>query len=414
MRRQLVLIYFLVLSFFSKAQVSMEDFLGDALNEPGIQTTIKQNAFLNTKAYRMAPIQQLQFRTESNQLDPDRQEYALRLNPANPWEMKRNNQYFKSYQELIALDRDRLLKESLLNRYEAIISWLYYQQLKQLKEEDKKLTEKMLGILEGQRFSGYFEPDEYVDLKLDQVDKEIELENILFEIDKQRKQAEILHQPAKTLSIEWNETQVISIDKLELKVDSLLIQKANGGEVAFLEKKIDLANSEWQLEKNNINVGYVQAQYQPFREEQGRKPWNIALGVTIPVFNPNKGDMAKRKMDVIEAQGELDEAKVEQEAKRELAYHKIKSQISRYRNINTMMQELDAGKLAGTLQQMSDNNPAVTIRLQSKLVKLKIMAARLKQEIYLSYIEFLGYSEVLQQLPLVNYLSPQLRLLNSK
>jgi hypothetical protein len=392
----------------------MEDFLGDALNEPGIQTTIQQNAFLNTKAYRMAPIQQLQFRTESNQLDPDRQEYALRLNPANPWEMKRNNQYFKSYQELIALDRDRLLKESLLNRYEAIISWLYYQQLKQLKEEDKKLTEKMLGILEGQRFSGYFEPDEYVDLKLDQVDKEIELENILFEIDKQRKQAEILHQPVKTLSIEWTETQVISIDKLELKVDSLLIQKANGGEVAFLEKKIDLANSEWQLEKNNINVGYVQAQYQPFREEQGRKPWNIALGVTIPVFNPNKGDMAKRKMDVIEAQGELDEAKVEQEAKRELAYRKIKSQISRYRNINTMMQELDAGKLAGTLQQMSDNNPAVTIRLQSKLVKLKIMAARLKQEIYLSYIEFLGYSEVLQQLPLVNYLSPQLRLLNSK
>jgi hypothetical protein len=119
-------------------------------------------------------------------------------------------------------------------------------------------------------------------------------------------------------------------------------------------------------------------------------------------------------MDVIEAQGELDEAKVELEARRELAYRKIKSLISRYRNINNMMQDLDAGKLAGSLQQMSNNNPAVTIRLQSKLIKLKIMAARLKQEIYLSYIEFLGYLEVLQQLPLVNYLSPQLRLLISR
>jgi hypothetical protein len=399
----------MVLPFIAMAQVSMEDFLIDALNEPAIQTTIQQNAFLNTKAFRLAPIKQLQFRTESNQLDPDRQDYALRLNPANPWEMKRNNEYFKSYQELITLDRDRLLKESLTNRYEVIIRWLYYQQLKLLHEEDKNLTEKMLGILEGQRFSAYFDPDDYVDLKMDQVEKEIELENVLFEIDKQRKQAEFLHEPAKTLSIEWNEAMVISIDDLELKVDNLLTQKGNGGEVAFLEKKIDLANSEWHLEKTNINVGYLQAQYQPFREEQGRKPWNIALGVTIPVFNPNKGDMAKRKMDVIVAQGELDQTKVEQEARRELVYRKIKSQISRYRNINNMMRELDAGKLAGTLQQMSNNNPVVTIRLRSKLVKLKIMAARLKQEIYLSYIEFLGYSEVLQHLPLVNYLSPQLR-----
>lgn len=404
----------MVLPLFAKAQVTMEDFLVDALNEPAIQSTIQQNTFLNTKAYKIAPIKQLQFRTESNQLDPDRQEYALRLNPANPWEMKRNNEYFKSYQELITLDRDRLLKESLINRYEAIIGWLYYQELKALKEEDKNLTEKMLGILEGQRFSGYFDADEYVDLKMDQVEKGIELENVLFEIDKQRKQAEFLYEPAKTSSIEWNEALVISIEKLELKVDSLLTQKANGGEVALLEKKIDLANSEWQLEKTNINVGYVQAQYQPFREEQGRKPWNLALGVTIPVFNPNKGDMAKRKMDVIEAQGDLDQVKGEQQARRELAYRKIKSQISRYRNIKNMMQELDAGKLAGTLQQMSDNNPTVTIRLRSKLVKLKSMAARLKQEIYLSYVEFLGYSEMLQLPPLVNYLSPQLRLLISK
>jgi len=414
MIRRVVCFFILVLPSFAKAQVSMEDFLVDALNEPAIRTTIQQNTFLNTKAFRMAPIKQLQFRTESNQLDPNRQEYALRLNPANPWEMKRNNEYFKSYQELIALDRDRLLKESLINRYEAIIGWLYYHELRVLKEEDKNLTEKMLGILEGQRFSVYFDADEYVDLKMDEVEKGIELENVLFEIDKQRKQAEFLYEPAKTSPIEWKESLVISIEKLELKVDSLLTQKANGGEVAFMEKKIDLANSEWQLEKTNINVGYLQAQYQQFREEQGRKPWNIALGVTIPVFNPNKGDMAKRKMDVIEAQGDLDQAKVEQQARRELAYRKIKSQISRYRNIINMMQELDAGKLAGTLQQMSDNNPTVTIRLRSKLVKLTSMAARLKHEIYLSYIEFLGYSEVLQQLPLVNYLSPQLRLLISK
>jgi len=411
---RVVCFLFLGLPLFAKAQVSMEDFLRDALNEPQVQTANEQNSFLNAKEFRMAPIRQLQFRTESNQLDPQRQDYGLRLNPSNPWEMKNNNEYFKSYQELLGLDRDKLVKKSLEDRYNVIIGWLYYQELIVLREEDKIITEKMLGILEGQRFSGYFDPDDYVNLKLDQVEKEIQLEDVRFDIDDHRKKVEGLYKQARTTPIEWHNTSVLSIEKLELLVDSLILQKVNAVEVAIREKKIDLAIHEWRLEKSNINVGYLQAQYQQYRVEQGRKPWNISVGVTIPIFNPNKSDMAKKKLDVIEAQGDLNQAKDKQELGRELSYRKIKSQISRYQNINKMVQELNLDALASTLQQMDNNNPTATIRLQSKLIKLKNMASRLKKEIYLSYLEFLSYSELLQQPPLVNYLSPHLRPLISE
>jgi hypothetical protein len=107
---------FVMVSFLSNAQVSMEDFLLDALNEPAIKSFANQNTFLDSKPFRLAPIRQLQFRTESNQLDPERQDYSLRLSPANPWEMKRNNEYFKSYKEMLQLDRERLVKESLMAR----------------------------------------------------------------------------------------------------------------------------------------------------------------------------------------------------------------------------------------------------------------------------------------------------------
>jgi len=400
---------FVLISFLSKAQVSMEDFLLEALNEPTIKSFANQNTYLNTKPFRLAPIRQLQFRTESNQLDPERQDYSLRLSPANPWEIKRNNEYFKSYQELLQLDRERLLKESLMTRYETIIDWMYYQEVRDLKEEDKKITEKMLGILEGQRFSGFFDADDYVELKMDQIDKAIELEETHFEIDNQRRRVEALYEQARLHAIEWPVTSVMSIERLEAVIDSLSIQKGSGGEVAYREKQIDLANHEWQLEKNNINIGYLQAQYQQYREEQGRKPWNIALGVTIPIFNPNKGDMAKRKLDVIEAEGKFDQAKLEQLEGRELVYRKIKSLVKRHNEINSMMQEINVGALAATLQQIKGNNPIAIIRMQSNLIKLKNMAARLKKEIYLSYVEFLGYSEFLQQTPLINYLSPTLK-----
>jgi hypothetical protein len=398
---------------FVQAQISMEDFLLASLEEPEIKSFSQQENYLKSKPFRLAPIRQLEFRTESNQLDPERQDYALRINPSNPWEVKRNKEYFQSYQELLQLDRNRLLRESLRTRYEVIIGWVYYQEISVLKGEDKQTTEKLLSILEGQRFSTYFDADDYVELKLEQVDRALEVEETKFEIDNQRRRVEGLYENAKLNTLEWPYTAVISLEKLVSVVDSLMQQQTTGGEVSYREKQIDLANREWLLEKNNINLGFLQAQYEEFRTEQGRSPWSVSLGVTIPVFNPNKGDMTKRKLEVLEAQGDLDEAKVEQNSGRELAYRKIKSLMQRHHDITTMMQELNVGTLSTTLQQINDSNPTAMIRLQRNLIKLKTMATRLKQEIYLSYVEFLYYAEVLQQQPLLNYLSPTLTTLTA-
>lgn len=405
--RKLYLI-FLLLPLMGQAQVTMEDFLLAAWEEPSLKSFASQDQFLSTKPYRLAPIQRLEFRTSNNQLDPARQDYALRVNPANPWELKRNNQYFQTYQEALQLDRDRLLKESLQVRYQVIVGWLYYQQLSELKAEDKQSTEKLLSILEGQRYSGFFDADDYVKLKLDQVDKSIELEETHFDIDNQRRRVEALYEQAKLKTLIWPEEAVISLERLEVIVDSLSLNGTTGGEVLYREKQIDLTTHEWQLEKSNINLGFLQAQYQPYRVDQGRKPWNLSLGVTIPVFNPNKGDMTKRKLEVIEAEGDLDAAKSEQQTGRELTREKIKSLIKRHREVNQMMENLNIGSLASMLQQINSSNPSATIRLQSNLIKLKTLAARLRQEIFLSYIEFLGYAEVIQQRPLVNYLSSTL------
>lgn len=399
-------LFFLLLPYLVGAQVSMDDFLMAAWNEPALQSFANQDDYLNTNPYRLAPIRRLEFRTESNQLDRTRQDYALRLNPASPWEMKYTNQYFKTYQELLQLDRDRVLKESLQARYQVIIGWLYFEEIKQLKEEDTRTTEKLIQILEAQRNSAFFDAKDYVELKLDQVEKSIEVEETRFEIDNQRRRVEALYEQARLKNISWSVADVLSIDQVNKVVDSIAAHTPAAGEVAYREKKIDLFNSEWKLEKSNINVGYLQTKYENFRIDQNRRPWSVSLGVTIPVFNPNKANMAKRKLEALEAEGELTQAKSERQAGREMQQAKIESLIKRYRDVTRLMESLKVDELATTLQQIKDSNPVSTVRLQSNLIKSKTMAARLKQEIYLSYIEYLSFSEVLQQRPLINFLSP--------
>lgn len=409
-----LLFFFLFLSSFAQAQISMEDFLAGVWDEPELQAFSNQNAYLNTNPYRLSMVRRLEFRTESNQLDPERQDYALRLNPANPWEVKRNNQYFKTYQEVLQLDQSRKVKESLLNRYQLIIQWAYWTELKKLKEDESRVNQNMIKILEAQRFSDYFDANDYVKLKLNQMEKIIEQEEIQFKIDDQRSRVEALLSKNQYATIGWTSDSLLEIERVEAVVDSIFNLGSGGnGEVAYREKKVMMANDEWLLEKSNVNVGFLQTEYQPFRTEQDRNPWSISLGVTIPVFNPNKGDMAKRKLDIIEAEGDLLRAKDAQESGRALMHAKIKTLISRYRNVKLQFEALKLDELGASLQQQK-GNPMATVRLENNVIKSNEITARLKQEIYGAYIGFLAYAELLQQGPLINYLSPSLQTLPAK
>lgn len=401
-----VLIYcFLFLPSLLSAQVTMDEFLWSALEAPAIKALVNQNVFLESNPYRLSLIRGLEFRTESNQLDPERQDYALRLNPANPWEVKRNNKYFKTYQEVVQLDRDRELKKILKTHYEAIIDWVYLEEQKKLKEEERLITQTLIQILEAQRFSDFFDANDYAELKIDQVEKVVALEELSFDVDTQRSTIEALYPESKDQSISWALSELISIDSIGRWIDNQRNLPLMG-EVAYREKRVELAKSEWALQKSNINIGYVQAQYQQFRIEQNQNPWSIGLGVRLPLFNPNKGKMTERKLEVFEAESDLADAAYQQQAGLELMKRKVKTLMTRYRNIKSQVDSLNVDALASNLQEITDSNPIAVIRLKRSMLKSKNIEARLKKEIYLAYIEYLSYSEKLQQLPLKNYLSP--------
>lgn len=399
---------FTVITFHVSAQVTVDEFLQSVWDDPELKSMNAQNKFLESKPYRLAPVQKMEFRTESNQLDPSRQEFSLRVNPSNPWEMKYTIRYYETYQEMLLLDQSRTLKKSLQVRYQLVVDWLYYQELMSLREEDKKNTETQLRILEGQRASSYFKAEDYLDLRLELIEKVIELESTHFEIDNQRRMVDTYYEAARFKNLLWAEHAVISVNKIENVVDSLWHLDSGSGEVAYRQKKVELASDAFRLEKSNINVGFLQARYQEYRLEQDRRPWSLSMGVTIPIFNPNKGDMTRRQLDALGAQADLEKAKSDHQNGRMIMREKVKNMVKRYHEIDALADSMKISGLLSTVQVMKNNNPAITVRAQSNLIKMKVMKARLRREIFIAYLEFLDYSEAIQQHPLINYLSPHL------
>jgi len=401
-------VLFLLGSSRSFAQLSMAEFLLSVKSDFDLTSFEEQIRYLDNKPYRLSPLQKVEFRTKNNQLDPSRQDYGLRFTPANPWELKNNNLYFKQYRSVLSLEKELAFKDALIIRYNLIISMLYYSEIKAIKEEDRRLINAQVSILEKQRHSDFFNAEDYIELKLDQMDKTVEFEEATFELDNQLRKMVGVYPAAGQKQIDWRYENILSIERLENVVDSLFGLSSTPVTLTYRDNQIDLANREYQLEKSNINVGFLQTQYEEYRTEQDRKPWSISLGVTIPITNPNKGDMTKRKLEVIEAQHERDETNAELETNKIVTHEQLKSLLARYRDIHEKIMALNTGTLSSTLNAIKDDNPMATVRFNGNLLKLKSIEAKLKQSILITYIQFLGYTDMIQQQPLINYLSEEL------
>lgn len=393
------------------AQTGFGSFIRAAKDDPAVSMFDLQVEYLNGKPYRLAPVQKLELRTETNQLDPSRQEYALRVAPANPWELRQNNQYFKELKSSIALEKGIVLKEVLLERYTLIIELVTYAGLRDLAQRKLELTQTSLSMLEKQQLSGYFDGEDYVDLKLEEMDKAVDVDEASYEADNAARKVTALFPDAMLTVKSWTLSDILTIEQIEKLQDSLQTSMPEATSLSYYQKKIDLADREYKLERNNINFGYIQAKYQDFRIEQGRKPWSVGLGVTIPVFNPNKGDMTKRKLESIESQQELKEAKVELGKDQVRLREQLRDLIASHRKIEEKIKALNISSLARTLNTMQKSNPVAGVKFQGNLIKLEELALKLKQNILITYTEWLASTDALQQLPLTNYLSRNLETL---
>ncbi len=392
-------------------QVTVTEFIKSSMTAPEVKMFTSQLSFLQDKPYRLSPLQKLEFRTQNRELLSYQQEYGIRFTPANPWEVRNNNRYFQHYQTALSLEKDLVLKEVLLGRYALIISYLYTIDLKSLAEANKKLIENQLSVLEKQSSSSLFDPEEYVKLKIELLDKSVSLEEIDLDLFNQRTEINQAYPTAFQKELPWSSSSLIGIERIKEVMDSLRLLNVTSSQAAYQQQKMNLAESEYNLEKANVNVGFLQTEYDHRRVEQDRTPINISLGITIPLTNPNKGDMTKSKLDLIEAEHDLESVQQDTHVSREMASGQLESLISRYHDLHSKVLELENGTLSSDLSRMKNGDPLALIRFDESLNKLKVLQAKLRRSILTSYVNYLSVYDQLQQQPLINFLTDKLEVI---
>ena len=91
MIRHILAIAFVLSGLTASAQVTLAEFIKSANEDPEVKTFSEQARYLEQRTYRLPFLQRLELRTQNRELLANQQEYALRVTPANPWEVRNNN-----------------------------------------------------------------------------------------------------------------------------------------------------------------------------------------------------------------------------------------------------------------------------------------------------------------------------------
>jgi hypothetical protein len=390
------------------AQLSLGEFLGSALSDHEVKTFSDQMSYLDTRPYQLSPLREVQLRTQNRELITTQQEFGIRLSPANPFELRSQNRYFREYNKALSFEREFALKEALLVRYLTVIEYIYFSDLLQLTNEGISNLDEQLAILEKQSGSRYFDAEDFVDLRMDQLDYTVDMEETRFELANQVHHISRTYPQAYQQSINWSNSNVISPQRIREVVDSLELLSIKTSWVAYQEQRVRVAQSQYSLEKNNFNLGFIQGSYDNRRVNQDRNPISISAGLSLPITNPNKGDMARRKLEEIEAKYDVEEEVYEAETDKKILSDKVRGLIDRLEHLENKLKVLKESNVPMTLSTIRGGDPVVLIQFTQNLDKLNALSLKVKRELFISYVEYLAFTDHIQKEPLLNFFSPSL------
>ncbi|MCR9250103.1 MAG: TolC family protein [bacterium] len=395
------LIISILLSTYCYAQISTDEYLLGAAEELGVLTYQEQLNYLNDKPYKLAPLRRVQFRTENDQLAEEQQEYALRIHPSNPWLVKRNNTLFESQKSILDLEANIAYKEELVKRYEDIIDYCFQKKeveldsalLAYLKQEH----EVLITITSDRNFN----TDRLVDVKIESLEQLLKLEET---------QSQWLNTTNKIrssinteLAISWTYDDLINPDSMKYMIDQLSNSADYSVELDLQQRKIELVKNEIAIEKSIDNLGFIQTDYNPWRNNGNF--FGVSLGITVPIFNPNKADVAERNLELMEEQSELELDKRKLNAEKQNLVMNFNNTHDRYQKFKNEISTLLSQETLDAYLKQKDQNPLKVLKIRSTKTKLDTKLLKYELELYKLYIQTLASFDVLQQLPFKNHLS---------
>ena len=409
-RKYLLATTFFVWNFtFVVAQngLSSTAFLALAEQQTAVQNARQQTEFQANQDAELPWLQELEFRTETNDFLWRQQEYAVRLTPNTKRQRTAQKEYHQAITELSRTEQELVLKNALFIRYEWLVNWLEIEQQISDKLALKVIYKDKLTIAKRSVDDLDFEVTDLVKAEEDLL--EIEAEIAELQTKKERLLNAFQYLTNDNATPQFDKNSIITMDKIRNKMTVQLSDSLNSLALERRQNRIAILEKETEIELSEINnpISYTQLKVggngNNFQEFV-----SVGIGVKLPLKGDKKLDLNQLALEKLEESGEYEILKEKLTYEQQELVERVNQLIAQQQFLQNQLQNSQAVFVLEKLLETDGSNPSDILDLKEIILKKEQKIEEINLEILAIYVEWLAVSNKMMERPLQNHLVNEL------
>lgn len=350
-------------------------------------------------------VEEMEFRTESDEMDLGRQEYLFRMRFNNRESRRIQERINQSTVQFYELRSTLLAERQESDRYEYLAEWHY------LKSELNELAQKQILLedqlrVEQRMANNATQIDITNILKLEEDLQDLEQDRLQLQL-----QRDILVQyfmpDANPADWELSDEGWISMESMHIAVQELVRDTQLTTEEQLQQLEVDAAQFEYELElaEQRRFLEFVQAKYAGRNNLTFAREFSFGVGLLLPTKSTNRVDINEAQLEQFDEAFQLAMLKMELEEDVQQALQKFDQIWQSYQLVQKQIAERDYQSTLNTYRQNSGVSPLTLLQLQALIQKQQRNLRRLEEAACFHYLDLLSLRGLLHPDGTINYLS---------
>ncbi len=389
--------------------LSTSSILATAKTHTSIALQERKMSVLNAQSYKLPFLEKVDFQTETDRFDWQRQEFRVRTS-FNGWEEMRS---LKQQKEANVVkeqaERTVLFKDILYDRYALLVEYRFeetalkmYRQMFDVFADKRDVLQKMAKLTTDFNIEDLIKAE---DAAFDFQQKILQSEGTIRNINQFLKRTFNTTDSVQLDTADW-----IPLSKIRLLVSELPSTADKNPVLTYQQAAIGVVQSEYNVEKSQSKkiIDYAQIRNSARNKDVLVREWSVGVGIAIPYRGSSKIELNNIAFKRLEEENKLKNLQTNFDLQIFNLQQDLDLIFKEYDFIEKQVNESQTLYALDHYANIQGSPPIVLLRMKELVLKRQSQLVSLEHAAYQKYIKWLDLTGQLSETPLKNYLSVDL------
>lgn len=377
------------LSTYAQSTINTKAFLEIGVAKWETNSKKSDSPPMTNPDFQFSLLENLEFRTETRDFQPDQQEYTLRLSPSGSKKRKALKGLSEYLHQKPDFEREDMYCDAVADLQS---DWLalylienhleLFTEMQQVLEDKNQVYSKMLGALE-------VDLQDLIRLQTDKSDFAIAVHDLQLE-------QQILMEKHGLEGVVLDFSDLVTVNEIAdvLEGNTLIPNVLADAEIVYEQELLARELALERVEDKQL-LDFMQVRYRGPHEDPLEEKLAVGLGFQLPFSGDKKLKIAELQLEQAELEREQKRKKEEIEAETNENQQILSKLLQSYRfyEKTTTKERQELQNLSSKVAQQEGFNPLLLLDIEERHVETQLKLLRKREDVLFGYLRFLEESE---------------------